>query len=371
MKKFITAAVLVGSFYFNASKSEAKPLRIAVMAVLDAGHYDQPVVDLFREIEAVSQNLSDWQIVSRREILDVALQQNLETQPMPMISIFQFQKGLKKSKTTEISVLQKILDNSEIQAAILVRCEPDYAQEVKSCGIYLYDRTAAKIVSASSKIFDQPISNTKVWATPLLTKLHQGLMESKVKKERDTLQNLFEEESAMGPRSLSFQASVGNSTVRDPNYEIKSVPYFKLGIGAQYESYGMHAVYGLARTKASPLNATVMYTDQCYGVNASARVRSLDTIYWGLEISALVNDRKVIRTDTTDTIGDGYQSDRSLKIALTPVLLWGLGESLLLGLEASIAKESMLSDSNTGIYQKFPVQGTGMSVGLRIQTVIR
>lgn len=365
MKKIIL------SLFLCSQSLSAKPLRIAILAVLDDGHFEQPVIELFREVESVSQNLSDWQIVSRKEILDALAQQNLNILPLPVISTFQFQKGLLKSKSKEIPVLQKILDNSDIQGAILVRCETENSSEVRSCGLYLYDRTASKTISSSTKIFDQPVTNTKVWATPLITKLHQGLKESKVKKERDTLQNLFDEENTLGQRSLSLQTSLGIATLKDPNAEIKSVPYLKLGIGAQFESYGVNAIYGFSRSKVSPVGSTIQYTEQCYGVNAGARVKSLDTIYWGLEISALVSEKKVIRTSLSDSNGDGYQSDRSLKIALTPVLLWSLGDSILLGLESSIAKESALANSNTGVYQKAPIESTGIALGLRFQTIIR
>jgi hypothetical protein len=330
----------------NASHLAASKPEVALILASD-GVPSQEIVDFYRAVYASLASSPSWQPLALGTLRS-GLPSDLEKKQLsgiPTISRKDFRAKLPKRLIqkspnaenraatqiipgSEVADLQRIADNLRTRAVIVADCATKKSSMLKGCGLYYYDRVAARVTASSIKTFSSGASDATLWASPMVSTLEEGIARAQREKDQDVIEELIargeqgEETERYGVIAIFGRGDRAGLT----NGWSQSLSGGGLELGFLKENVGALAHYSILRWSGDK-DSIKLVQRTSYGLGMIFRAEAIDKLLWFFEISGGKETTKYSGQSSEDTL----QTD-GLALSLSPGIGLTLGDFLTLNM---------------------------------------
>ncbi len=185
-------------------------------------------------------------------------------------------------KPGRLDEIQGLLDTLGLSIAVIVDCRSDKAELLRSCGLYYYDRSEARVRASSIKTFEAGVSDAGIWAQPMLKNLMEGIQAAQKSRDQEMIQALMgrDDEDEDDMHALLGVAIRGENLQVDQKGQTIAELALQLGFLQDHKGAFLEFMQG-ERSSQGELRSIKR---QSLGLQGLWQARALDSLLWRLEL---------------------------------------------------------------------------------------
>jgi len=373
MKKICFTAALASVFHLLSSGplnaevakgSGNRPMLGLIMA--SDGQPTQASIDFYRAVYTSLSNHANWDALPMpliRRSLAQSGGKDLNTGGIPAIDRKAFRSNLPRRSRkapggfvpgSPVPELQRFADNTRTSAVIVVDCARQDKTYLKGCGLYYYDRVAAKVIASSVKTFVAGARDVALWATPMLTNLEEGIAAAQREKNQAVIEDLIarEEDDDESDAKALIGLYVRGSRLQLSNDWSQAVSGGGLQLGFLTEGAGAYLDGGIVSWSGD--HAVVDSVKQThYGISMMFRAKALESLLWFLEAGGGLQT-----TEAKGKLSDDTLTARAIFVQAAPGIGIEISDLFALSINAGWTWSFDSSTSGNGSFKDVQVQDT-------------
>lgn len=259
----------------------------------------QASIDFYRAVYQAVSASSSWDAlplpVIRKGLSATADHDKTQLGGVPSIDRSGFRKHLprrsskkanaKTTPGTPVPELQRFLDNTRSTAVIVVDCAKKDSVILRACGLYYYDRVSSKVIASAVKTFVSGASDVKLWATPMVQNLEDGLSAAQREKDQSVIEELIarnEEEDERDTKGLFALFGKGDRTAVSSGWR-QTISGGGIQLGFLKDNVGAYAEWAQLSWSGTGSDITKAVRTN-YGLSMLFRANALDALLWFFEM---------------------------------------------------------------------------------------